>query len=209
MAAIQSSVTDAKRLICGHCDSVYRRRELGRGEVSLCAVCGAVLERHQRLGNDALAAVVLTALIAFVQGNIWPIVTISLNGQPSSARLWDMVIIMWQDQAQIVAVITAFTLFFFPLVNLLSLGWLLVFARRGIRAPGFRALMVTLHYLRPWTMSEVFVLGAIVAMVKAQSYFEVMPDKGIYAYGLLMVLVTAVAGTDLRRLWDGVPGPSR
>ncbi len=201
-------MTSAKRLICAHCDSVYRRRELRRGEVSICGVCGAVLERHQRLGNDALAAVVLTALIAFALGNIWPIVTISLNGQQSSARLWDMIIIMWEDQAQIVAVITAFTLFFFPLMSLSSLGWLLAFARRGIRAPGFRALMVALHYLRPWTMSEVFVLGAIVAMVKAQSYFEVMPDTGIYAYGVLMVLVTTVTGTDLRRLWDSVPGPS-
>jgi paraquat-inducible protein A len=205
MAASSSSVPSAKRLICEHCDSVYRRRELRRGEVSLCPVCGAVLERHQRLGNDALPAVVLTALIAFAQGNIWPIVTITLNGQASSARLWDMIIIMWQDQAQIVAVITAFTLFFFPLMNLLSLGWLLVFARRGTRAPGFRPLMVALHHLRPWTMSEVFVLGAIVAMVKAQSYFEVTPDKGIYAYGVLMLLVTTVAGLDLRRLWDRIP----
>jgi paraquat-inducible protein A len=204
-----TSQTPAQRLICEHCDSVYQRRAMRRREVALCAVCGAVLERHQRLGHDALAAVVLTALIAFAQGNIWPIVTISLNGQPSSARLWDMIIIMWQDQAQVVALITALTLFVFPLVNLLSLGWLLVFARRGRRAPGFRMLMVTLHYLRPWTMSEVFVLGAIVAMVKAQSYFDVMPDTGIYAYGVLMLLVTAVAGTDLRRLWDTVPGPAR
>ncbi len=68
--------------------------------------------------------------------------------------------------------------------------------------------MITMHYLGPWTMSEVFVLGALVAMVKAKSYFEVMPDPGIYAYAALMVLITVFASIDLRRLWDVVPDRS-
>jgi uncharacterized paraquat-inducible protein A len=63
-------------------------------------------------------------------------------------------------------------------------------------------LMVAMHHLGPWTMSEVFVLGALVAMVKAKSYFDVMPDPGIYAYAVLTVLITVFAGIDLRRLWD-------
>ncbi len=54
-------------------------------------------------------------------------------------------------------------------------------------------------------MSEVFVLGALVAMVKAKAYFDVTPDPGIYAYGVLTILITIFAGVDLRRLWDRVP----
>jgi paraquat-inducible protein A len=68
--------------------------------------------------------------------------------------------------------------------------------------------MVAMHHLGPWTMSEVFVLGALVAMVKAKSYFDVMPDPGIYAYAVLTVLITIFAGIDLRRLWDHVPDHS-
>ena len=192
-------------LVCEHCDTVYRRRELARGEVAYCARCDALLERHHPFGTDAMLALVLTALIVFIQANIWPIVTLGLSGQENSATLWGTIIMMWREHSQVVAVIAAFTLFFFPLGKMLSLGWLLLFARLGRRAPGFRRLMVALHYLQPWTMSEVFVLGALVAIVKARAYFDVLPDPGIYAYAVLTLLITLFASIDLRRLWNSVP----
>ncbi|OOG64995.1 paraquat-inducible membrane protein A [Rhodanobacter sp. B04] len=192
-------------LICEHCDTVYRRRPLARGDVARCACCHAELERHQRLSVSALLALVLTAMIVFVQANMWPIVTLGLNGQLSGATLWGTIIVMWQQQAQVVAVLAAGTLFFFPLVKMLLLGWLLWFARLGRRAPGFVPMMVTLHYLQPWTMSEVFVLGALVAIVKAHLYFDVVADPGIYAYAALTLLITIFAGVDLRQLWELTP----
>lgn len=189
-------------LICEHCDTVYRRRALVRGDVARCTRCDAELERHQRLSVNAMLALVLTALIVFVQANMWPIVTLGLSGQYSATTLWGMIVTMWQQQAQIVSVLAALTLFFFPLAKMLVLGWLLWFARHGQRAPGFVRLMVALHYLGPWTMSEVFVLGALVAIVKAHNYFDVVADPGIYAYAALTLLITIFAGVDLRQLWQ-------
>lgn len=192
-------------LICEHCDTVYRRRKLARGDLARCACCHAVLERHQSLSVSALLALVFTAMIVFVQANVWPIVTLGLNGQFSGATLWGTIIAMWQQQAQVVSVLAAATLFFFPLTKMLLLGWLLWFARLGRRAPGFVPMMVVLHYLQPWTMSEVFVLGALVAIVKAHLYFDVVANPGIYAYAALTLLITIFAGVDLRRLWELTP----
>lgn len=189
-------------LICEHCDTVYRRRALVRGETALCLRCGALLERHHGMSTTTLLALVLTAAIAFVQANLWPIVTLGLNGQHSSTTLWGMIIAMWQQHAEIVSVLAAVTLFFFPLIKMVSFGWLFWFARDGRRAPGFVPIMVTMHYLGPWTMSEVFVLGALVAIVKAHTYFDVTPDAGIYAYAVLTLMITAFAAVDVRRLWD-------
>jgi paraquat-inducible protein A len=192
-------------LICEDCDTVYRRHELGRGEVAYCLRCGALLERRDWFSNNSLLALILTALIVFIQANIWPIVTLGLNGQQSSTTLWGAIIMMWREHSQVVAGIAAFTLFFFPMFKMLSLGWLLCFAHAGRRAPGFRPIMVTLYYLGPWTMSEVFVLGALVAIVKARAYFDVTVDPGIFAYAVLTLLITVFAGIDLRRLWNTVP----
>jgi paraquat-inducible protein A len=85
---------------------------------------------------------------------------------------------------------------------MLLLGWVLLFASLGRRAPGFGEVMTVLHYVGPWTMSEVFVLGALVAVVKASAYFQVIPNVGIYAYGVLMLLITVFSSVDLRQLWD-------
>jgi paraquat-inducible protein A len=193
-------------LICEHCDTVYRRRVLARGEVARCQRCQAVLERHQRIGLDTMFALVLTVMVVFVQANVWPIITLGLNGTQIHATLWGIIIMMWERQSQIVAVLAAGTLFFFPLCKMLLLGWLLAYGRRGRRAPGFRRLMVILHYIGPWTMSEVFVLGILVSIVKAQLYFDVTADTGAFAYAALALLITVFSGIDMRQLWDKIPG---
>jgi paraquat-inducible protein A len=188
--------------ICEECDTVHRRRAMTHGEVGKCACCGATLEHYHSLDPNTMLALVLTAFVVFIQANLWPIVTLGLNGRQSSTTLWGAIIAMWQEQAQVIAVIAAATLFFFPLVKMLSIGWLLWFARQHRCAPGFVPIMVTLHYIGPWTMSEVFVLGALVAIVKAKVYFDVMADPGIYAYAVLTVLITIFARVDMRELWN-------
>ena len=188
-------------LICEHCDTVHRGRALAPGEEIRCVRCGAVLARYHALNAGGMLALVLTALIVFLIANVWPVVTLGLGSQQSSATLWGTILMMWGQGAQVVAVVAAATLFFFPLNKMLMLGWVLLFARDGRRAPGFAFVMKTLYYLQPWTMSEVFVLGAIVSIVKARAYFDVQPDPGIWAYAVLMLLITVFSGIDLRSLW--------
>lgn len=195
-------------LICEQCDTVHRSRPLTRGEEIRCVRCGAVLARYHGLGVGGMLALVITALIVFLIANVWPVVTLGLGAQRSSATLWGTILMMWDQGAQVVAVVAAATLFFFPLNKMLMLGWVLWFARSGRRAPGFGAIMKTLYYLQPWTMSEVFVLGALVSIVKARAYFEVQADPGIWAYAALTLLITVFAGIDLRRLWDDTERPA-
>lgn len=189
-------------IVCEHCDTVYRRHALARGQVARCVTCGAVLERHQWLGVDAQFALVLTGLIVFVIANVSPLVTLSLSGMTADTTLWGAAIAMWNDDAQLVAVLTSLTLFFFPLAQILMHGWVLWFARDGRRAPGFRIAMSALVRVKPWSMIEVFMLGVLVSVVKAHTYFDVVPGVGIWAYGVLTVLVTVFASHDPRNLWD-------
>lgn len=196
-------------LICEHCDTVYRRRTLAPGEVARCARCQAVVERHQRIGINGMLALVITVMVVFVQANVWPIITLSFNGEEIHTTLWGIILMMWGEHSQVIAVLAAGTLFFFPLVKMLAMGWLLIYARTGQRAPGFGRLMVILHYINPWTMSEVFVLGVLVSIVKAHLYFGVTPDAGVFAYAALAMLITIFSGIDVRQLWDKIPGLAR
>ncbi|MEI7037311.1 paraquat-inducible protein A [Fulvimonas yonginensis] len=201
-AQAQACATAGRLLVCEECDTVHRCRPLARGEEVRCVRCGAVLARYRVLNAEGMLALVLTALIVFLIANVWPVVTLGLGARQSSATLWGTIIMMWRQDAQVVAVLAAATLFFFPLNKMLMLGWVLLFARSRRRAPGFAFIMRTLYHLQPWTMTEVFVLGAMVSIVKARAYFEVQPDPGIWAYGALTFLITVFSGIDLRTLWD-------
>jgi paraquat-inducible protein A len=189
-------------IVCEHCDTVYRRRPLARGESARCVECGAVLERHQWLGVDAQFALIMAAAITFIIANVTPIVALSLSGMRTDTTLWGAVLALWGDGFQIVAIMTALTLFFFPMAQIALFGWVLWYARRGERAPGFRTAMTILVRVKPWSMIEVFMLGVLVAVVKARAYFEVIPGPGIFAFGFLTLLITVFASHDARNLWD-------
>lgn len=202
IAGTDPSPAAAAWRVCEHCDTVHRHRALARGEEVYCVRCGALLARWHAFNADGMLALVTTALVVFVIANVWPVVTLGLGSQQSSTTLWGMILMMWRQGSEVVAVVAAATLFFFPLNKMLTLGWVLSFARSGRRAPGFAPIMRALHHLQPWTMTEVFVLGALVSIVKARAYFDVQADPGIWAYGVLTLLITIFSGIDLRQLWD-------
>ena len=77
--------TSEALIVCEHCDTVHQRLALSRGEVARCARCGKVLQRHYRLSTNAMLALIVTAMIVFVQANMWPIVMLGLSGQHNSA----------------------------------------------------------------------------------------------------------------------------
>jgi paraquat-inducible protein A len=89
-----------------------------------------------------------------------------------------------------------------PLVQMLLLGWLLAYARQGRRAPGFRTAMKVLVALRPWSMVEVALIGILVSVIKLAGFVHVIPGVGLWAIGVLTVLLTVIASPDARHLWE-------
>lgn len=189
-------------LICEHCDSVYRRPGLARGESSRCLRCDAVLERREWLDLDGLQAMALAGAILFVIANSWSVLSLGLGGQYEATTLWGMAVYMWNDGYPIIASITVITLLIVPFLRMAGIFWLLAWARRGRRAPLFIGLMVILARIKPWAMVEVFVLGVLVAIVKSSAYYDVDAGTGIFAYGALTILATVASSADLRGLWD-------
>jgi paraquat-inducible protein A len=91
---------------------------------------------------------------------------------------------------------------FAPLAVLLVLVTLLLPLRLG-RAPLFVKLQIRLLvFLKPWAMSEIFILGIIVAFVKLQDFADVGIGLSLFAF-ILMVIATVMAylTLDTRALW--------
>ncbi|MDR3221104.1 MAG: paraquat-inducible protein A [Candidatus Accumulibacter sp.] len=205
--------TFSELIVCEHCDSVYRRRPLGAGEVARCARCAATLYRAQRLDVDHWLALTLTAAIAFVIANVCPVIYISLQGLRNEATLWESATALAQGPIALIALPLALSIIVLPGVQIALLAWLLFPARAGRRAPGFAPAMRLLAALRPWSMVEVCLLGILVAVVKLSHLLQVVPGAGLWATAGLMVLITLIANRDIHQLWEltepDSPGPPR
>lgn len=199
-------------IICEHCDSLYRRRPLARGEQAYCIRCGALLAKGGGLSLEHLLALSLTAGIVFVCANLSPLIYVGYKGLSNQTSLWQSVLALAQGQITPLALLAGLAVIVAPGLQIGLLIWVLTFARLGHPAPGFRLCLRTLEWLRPWSMLEVCLLGMLVAIIKLGGMLEVHPGIGLWATALLAVLVISIAGRDVNhRLWDQVgqmAGPS-
>lgn len=201
---------DRQRLIiCEHCDSVYQRPVLARRQTAHCVRCGALLERARHLNTDQLLALTLAAAILFLFANAFPIMQIGLQGLSNEATLWGTVEALAYGRITPIALVTGLSIIFAPGLQIILLAWVLVHARSGRIAPGFRACMRALEHLRPWSMLEVCLLGTLVAIIKLAGMLEVHAGTGLWAMAILTILILLIAGRDVRDLWDELDVPVR
>jgi paraquat-inducible protein A len=194
-------------VVCEECDAVYRRQLLASDDVVRCRRCGATLERGHWLSNDGQLALTLAAMVVFFIGNLSPIVTLELRDIRSVATLFEATRLTWEADAHLVAVLCAATAFVFPLVVIALRLWVLVPLVGGRRAPGLVPAMRALRWVLRWSMVEVFMLGVLIAVVRSAGVTNVVLGPGIFAFGALTVMLTAIQASGLHGLWQQAAEP--
>jgi paraquat-inducible protein A len=189
-------------IVCPHCDAVYRRPLLELDQVARCAECSVVLCRSVRLSIDAWFALTLTSAIAFVLANFFPVISVGLQGFHNEATLWQFTHSLIEGMGAPMAVAAIMVTIGAPFVQIILLSWILGFARKGRRAPGFASGMKFLSALRPWSMVEVALLGVMVTAIKLSSMAQVSFGLGIWAMAIMVCLAALTINGNLQWLWQ-------
>lgn len=188
-------------IACEHCGNIFRRHELQRGETATCARCGTVLWKYSGISLSGWLALGLTALIVFVVANAYPVISMSVQGMTRDASLLDAVIMTWNQGYVLTAVMTGLAGFAVPLTSLVLLLWVLFPLTMGREPLGFRPIMRLFGALRPWGMVPVFLLGVLVSVVKLAGMASVSPQPGLFAFGILTILMTLLSRLSPHALW--------
>lgn len=201
--AAQTSVSDEALLACPECDLLQRTPADAQRHIAKCARCHRVLYRPAGENLDRPLAFVLAAAVLFVIANAFPIVGLELQGQASAATLVGTAAALYGENMRLLAGLVFFTTTIVPAVQLSAMAYLLLPLRMG-RVPARLPLALrALQALRPWGMIEVFILGLLVSLVKLAGMASVAPGPGLWAFGALLVLVSAALATfDARVVWS-------
>jgi len=194
--------TTESLIICEHCDCVYQKVTLAKHQKTLCTRCGGVLQRYNGLTVEQRLALTFTALMLWIFANFYPVMSISLKGLKNSATLWDSVLALSLGPITFIAMVAAISMIIAPIFQLVLLIWVLSFALAHRRSPGFKFCMRWLETLRPWSMLEVCLLGAMVAVIKLAGLLDVLPGIGLFALAILSLMMIRIAERDIRDLWD-------
>jgi paraquat-inducible protein A len=178
-------------IVCHACDLAHRLDSLAANSRVRCVRCRAELYRTNDRSPDTAIALAATALALFILANVYPLVAMTVNDSTQMTTLVGAARAFYEQGYGALAVLVAFTAIIVPLIQILTLLYVLVPLRLGRVVPGQNLMFRLLTALRPWGLTEVFMLGAVVALVKLSAQAEVSPRVSLLAYGLLMLSIAA------------------
>lgn len=192
-------------IVCHACDLVQRRNSAASR--ARCARCNAELYRTDSASIDAAIALAVTAAILLCLSNLYPLVELRLNGSTRDTTLLGAALGLYRQGYGLIGALVLLTTVLIPSFQIGSLLYVLLPLRNRRRAKRQNELFRTLTRLRPWAMPEVFMLGALVALVKLAALAQVIPGISLFSYAAFMFALAGLTSiTPTEQFWQWVEG---
>ena len=192
-----------KLSICHDCDVIQTVVNLPVGAVARCVCCGARLFANPKGGLDVPLALSLSALVFLVLANSFPFLSLNMQGNVQTSTLTGTALAFLKNDQLILAFVVWFSTVIAPGIIVFGLSYVLFALRFGINLPYIHTTIHAVHRILPWVMMDVFILGALVALVKLSSLADISLGVGLYAFIMLIVLFSAIVATiEPHLLWE-------
>lgn len=188
---------------CHECDLLHEKVALEVGAVARCVRCNATLYTKKNNSIDQSLAVGVAALIMFVIANCFPFLQISVSGISQSMSIVSAVLALSKEGLWTLALVSFGFILLFPFARMAGLLYILMPLRFNKRLPGIERVFRSIVFLSPWSMMEIYLFGAIVALVKLASMANIELGYSFWAFALLNILTAAsLQLIDNHSLWE-------
>ena len=189
-------------IACPDCDLLQREVPVARGGRAVCCRCGLTLYGSARGGLDLLVALSVTALVLFLVANMLPIAALDLGATYTETTLIESVVAVQEQGMLAVAAMILWTAVLAPGIELCAMCYMFVPLWLG-HCPRFLSLAFRIAPIaRLWSLVDVFMLAVAVSLVKLGDLADVIPGPALWAFGGLIVTITALGILfDPREVW--------
>ncbi len=204
-------------LACRDCGQIHRvpSRLLQAGSLR-CRRCRRRLWRSHQVGLDHALAFASATMILFLLAQAFPLFEISLLGDHRSGFIVSGAVQLTQyDEAVAgVGVLVGFISILFPALTVVLMVTVLArLVLRRIDSVRMRWALAgswkLVHRLRPWSMLDVYLLGAAVAYTRLNRLTNVVIGAGGYALAALVFLQALIDQTlGRQRVWHAIAKPT-
>jgi paraquat-inducible protein A len=192
-------------IVCPSCDLAHQGAAAVEFEGTRCARCRAPLQRPENGKIDAAIATACCAMVLFIFSNIYPLVTIQYSGTTRDTTLLGAAWALYEQRHAGLAALVFITTIVGPFLQIGCLLYLLIPLSRNREAPGLSTIFRLIALVRQWTFVEVFMLGALVALVRLTAYTRVIPGIALWSCALLMLALAALTSrTTPAQFWRWV-----
>ena len=190
-------------IACRECDCLQREVTPPLHGSAQCVRCGAELFRNKPASLDHTLAFLLAAAVFFVIANSFPLLSLDAQGVRTTTTLFGASHALFVHGDPVLAVLVFMTTVLFPGVEIGSMLYLLANLKSGHRPHWIAPVFRLVEAIKPWGMISVFMLGALVSLVKLHNIASVVPGLALYSLGALILMLTASeAAFEPRELWS-------
>lgn len=191
-------------LACPACDLLHDAPDLPAGQRAFCLRCDHMLVSGRRTSLDRTLATAFAIAILILFALFFPFLSIEEMGFGNTATLLGIAAAFVDGWLMPLTVAVTASIIAIPLIRVALLIYALFPIWRGGRprahaAPAFRWS----EALRPWSMAEIFVLGAAVALVKVAGLASIGFGPAFWAFSAAVVIIVFERQiTDAASIWS-------
>jgi len=202
MTGRQRSARVPPVIVCPACDLAHRRTAAPASERTQCARCRAPLQRPEGAAIDTAIALAVCALVLLLLSNAYPLVAMHVNGSSRETTLTGAALGLYAQGYDSLAALVFLTTVAAPLLQIAALLYVLIPLWRNQRALGQNAVFRLLTGVRSWSFMEVFMLGALVALVRLSKFAHIVPGISLWSCALLMMCLSELTSlTSPEQFW--------
>jgi paraquat-inducible protein A len=193
-------------IACHDCGLFQRHDEHERGTTLSCVRCAAVLRRARRV-SPVLPWICLTiAALLLLLALTGTLFEMRLVGRFARASLLSGPRLLALRGLGELSVVVVLTVLLAPALHLLVVLMALLAGRRETPPRWLLRPLVVAEWMRRWSMIEVFLLAALIAYVRLNSWANISVGRSLIALGgAVLCTIATVAAFDAHALWARVP----
>ncbi|SDK78131.1 paraquat-inducible protein A [Franzmannia pantelleriensis] len=192
---------------CHECDLVVALPPLRARERADCPRCGHTLsKRHYRPAQRSMA-LACSALVALMMAVSFPFISFQVGGIGNRIELSETASTMLGFHQPVVAIAVALTIIVLPAVYLCGMVWLQYGLLRRQPLPFSRGIARSLSHLHPWMMADVFIIGALVSLIKVAGMAQIEFGMAFWAFcAFAILLLYTTQSVDADWMWFSLAG---
>lgn len=153
-------------------------------------------------------ALAMAAMVALLLAISFPFVSFSSGGLGNRIELTQTATTLIDFHQPLVAIAVIMTIAVLPGIYLLGVMWLqLGLLQRGEPLPGSRVVARSLVHMRPWMMADVFIIGALVSLIKVAGLAQIELGLSFWAFcAFALLLLYTTQSIDADWMWFSLAG---
>ena len=177
-----AEIREEDLLRCPVCEAV----NIDKGKNTVCRRCSSKLYRHKRFPTEKSWAYLITAMIAYIPANLYPMLITKKFGMVEESTIFGGIVYLWEHGSYPIALVILIASIVIPILKFLVLIYLLI----SVKYPLGKDKKINKHKLYylteiigPWSMIDVFVVAILAALIHLANV-EIIAGTAATAFAL-------------------------